>query len=122
MKRTVIITIVTLVLSLMNSISAQEVQTIKMEQTEGEFNIKGLTLSEGTYKFEVTNNGVDHKVGFVIAPKGMTEQKDHIQSAYLSETIKSGDSSSSGEVILTKGEYVFFCPMNPTPEYTIVVE
>jgi len=108
--------------SALNMLNAQNVQVIKLEQTEGEFNIKGLTLSAGTYQFEVMNNGVDHEVGFVIAPKGMTEQKDHVQAAYLTKTVKDGKSSSSGTVTLTAGEYVYFCPMNPTPQYYLTVK
>ena len=68
------------------------------------------------------NNGVDHEVGFVVAPKGMSDQKNHIKAAYLTETIKSGKSAKSGEVKLAPGEYVYFCPMNPTPEYVITVK
>jgi len=52
----------------------------------------------------------------------MTEQKNHIKEAYLTETIMNGKSAKSGEVKLTPGEYVYFCPMNPTPEYTITVK
>ena len=69
------------------------------------------------------NKGVDHECGFVLAPKGMTEQKNHIPEAYLTKTIKEGETSSSKfEVTLKKGEYVYFCPMNPTPQYSLVVE
>ncbi len=123
MKKIVTLFILVIAMSsFVNVMNAQDVQTIKLEQTEGEFNIKGLTLSEGTYQFEVMNNGVDHEVGFVIAPKGKSEMKDHIKTGYLSETIKSGKKASSGEVKLKAGEYVYFCPMNPTPEYIITVK
>lgn len=97
-------------------------QTIKLEQTVGKFNTESLTLSAGTYVFEISNSGVDHEVGFVIAPKGKTDQPNHIKEAYVAKTIKDGETSSSKEVTLTKGEYVYFCPLNPTPQYTITVE
>ncbi len=122
MKKIIAILAVITMYSAVQTVAAQDVQTIKLEQTEGEFNLKGITLSEGTYQFEVMNNGVDHEVGFVIAPKSMTEQKNHIKEAYLTETIMNGKSAKSGEVKLTPGEYVYFCPMNPTPEYTITVK
>lgn len=100
-----------------------KVQTIKLEQTKGKFNIERLTLEAGSpYVFEVTNNGVDHEVGFVIAPKGKTDQANHIAEAYVAKMIKNGEKSSSKEVTLAKGEYVYFCPLNPTPQYTIIVE
>lgn len=107
--------------ALMNSF-AQEVQTIQLEQTDGQFTQQEVTVKAGTYVFEVSNDGVDHKVGFVLAPKGKTNQKDHIKNAYVKNTMANGETSSSQEVILEKGEYVYFCPLNPTPQYTLRVE
>jgi len=102
---------------------AQEAKVIQLTQVQGDFKEKKeLNLKAGeAYIFEVTNEGVDHKVGFVITPKGKTTQEHHIQNAYVQETIENGSSSRSKEVILKKGEYEYFCPMNPTPHYTIVV-
>ena len=99
---------------------ASTAQTIKLEQIKGDFNIQGLTLAQGDYVFEVSNNGVDHEVGFVIAPKSNPEA--HIKTAYVQKTIKDGEKSTSKVVNLPKGEYVYFCPMNPTPKYTITVK
>ena len=98
-----------------NQAQAQTVKTIKLDQTTGEFNIEALTLKAGEYVFEIANKGVDHEVGFVIAPKGKTDQKHHIQNAYVQKTIKNGETSSSKTVTLKKGKYVYFCPLNPTP-------
>lgn len=103
--------------------SAQKVKTIKLEQTPGEFTQEEITLKAGkSYVFEVANVGVDHPVGFVLAPVGKPEQENHIQSAYLKSTPKDGESASSNEVVLEKGEYIYFCPMNPTPQYKLVVK
>ena len=96
------------------------VNVVKLEQTKGEFTIQALTLSEGTYVFEVANNGVDHEVGFVIAPKSNPDA--HIKTGYVKETVKNGKTSTSSEVKLAKGEYIYFCPLNPTPQYTITVK
>ena len=102
---------------------SQEAKTIKLEQTPGKFETTELKLKAGeSYVFEVTNKGVDHKVGFVVAPEGKTEQENHVQSAYLSKTIKNGETAKSKVVTLEEGEYVFFCPLNPTPQYKIIVE
>ena len=99
------------------------VKTIDLEQTTGEFKTKELKLKPGTYKFQVTNVNVDHAVGFVLAPKQDDIQaEDHIKAAYLSKTIGEGETASSGEVTLAKGEYVYFCPLNPTPHYVLKVE
>ncbi|MEP1095482.1 MAG: hypothetical protein ABJG78_10250 [Cyclobacteriaceae bacterium] len=101
----------------------QDTRVIQLDQTPGEFGKTELKLKAGkSYIFEVTNDGVDHEVGFVIAPTGKTEAENHIQNAYLANTVKDGDSARSKEVVLEKGEYVYFCPLNPTPQYKIVVK
>ncbi|TYB74013.1 cupredoxin domain-containing protein [Bizionia myxarmorum] len=97
------------------------VQTISLEQTDGEFKQKTLTLKEGTYVFEIANKDVAHEVGFVLAPKGNTDEANHIKAAYVTEPVKTGSTSKTKEVTLKKGEYVYFCPLNPTPEYTLLV-
>lgn len=101
--------LVALFLSITSVTYAQKTKTIKLEQTKGEFKTKSLELKEGTtYVFEIENNGVDHKVGFVIAPKGMTDQAHHIKEAYVKKTIANGEKSKTSEVKLKKGTYVYF--------------
>jgi len=95
--------------------------TIKLGQVPGKFNVQALTVAEGTYQFEIANSGVDHEVGFVLVPKGQYEMSDHIKAAYVTETVKTGASSLTGLVDLEAGEYEYFCPMNPTPKYTLTV-
>lgn len=102
---------------------AQKAKKVKLTQTPGEFEQTELKLKAGKpYVFEVTNDGVDHEVGFVIAPAGKTEQENHVKEAYVAKTINDGETSQSKQVVLEAGEYVYFCPMNPTPQYKIVVE
>ncbi|CAM1352274.1 plastocyanin/azurin family copper-binding protein [Tenacibaculum crassostreae] len=117
-----VIAIVVLIVGFAFQIQAQEVKTISLEQTKGEFTQKTLTLSEGTYVFEISNNNVGHDVGFVLAPKGKTEEKHHIKNAYVTSLVKNNGKSKSKKVALTKGEYVYFCPLNPTPQYTLHVQ
>ena len=113
-----------LALAVLGSLAyAQQPETISLIQTPGEFDQTELTLEAGKpYVFEVENNGVDHLLGFVIAPKGKTDKANHVQSAYLNKTIADGERSSSQKVVLEKGEYVYFCPLNPTPQYKIIVK
>lgn len=120
MKKLAFITFV-LVASLFSTKAVAQ-KTIKLEQTEGAFTVQGLTLAEGSYIFEIANNGVDHEVGFVLAPKGKTDAANHIKEAYVTETVKNGKVSKSKIVNLKKGEYVYFCPLNPTPQYTVTVK
>jgi len=101
---------------------SKEVKTVSLEQTKGEFTEKALTLSEGTYVFKIANHEVGKNVGFVLAPKGKTTPEHHIKNAYVTAPVKNNTTGSSKEVVLTKGEYVYFCPLNPTPQYTLVVE
>ena len=105
--------------------SAQDASTtpiIKLEQTTGKFTVQSLTLEAGTYQFEIANVGVDHEVGFVIAPKGKAAQKHHIKDGYVQKTIKDGESSLTQKVTLKKGEYIYFCPLNPTEQYRLTVK
>ena len=96
------------------------VKTVSLEQTNGEFTQKQITLSEGTYIFEIANNNVGHNVGFVLAPKA--DVKAHIKNAYVTAQVENNTKGNSKEVVLKKGEYVYFCPLNPTPQYTLIVE
>ncbi|WP_339836873.1 hypothetical protein [uncultured Maribacter sp.] len=102
----------------------QPVKKIALEQTTGEFTQKSLTVSEGTYIFEVSNNEVGKDVGLVLVPKGKDASKpeNHIQTAYVTTTVKNNSVEPSKETKLTKGEYVYFCPLNPTPQYSLTVE
>ena len=115
-----VIAILVIVLGFAFNTNAQEVKTVSLEQTKGEFTQKKLTLKEGTYIFEIANKVVGHNVGFVLAPKSDVEA--HIKDAYVTAQVKNNTKETSKKVTLTKGEYVYFCPLNPTPQYTLIVE
>ncbi|CAM1341541.1 cupredoxin domain-containing protein [Tenacibaculum amylolyticum] len=117
-----IIAILVLALTAVANVNAQDVKTVSLEQTKGEFTQKALKLSEGTYIFEISNKNVGKDVGFVLTPKGKTSQEDHIKEAYVTSLVKNNSKSTSKKVNLKKGEYVYFCPLNKTPEYTLIVE
>lgn len=104
------------------SVNGQSVNQINLEQTPGKFTTESIVVAPGDYQFNIANNGVDHEVGFVLAPKGKTDQANHIKNAYVTETVKEGKTSSSNVVSLTAGEYVYFCPMNPTEQYPLTVD
>ncbi|WP_298754016.1 cupredoxin domain-containing protein [uncultured Psychroserpens sp.] len=104
--------------------SKDDVKTVSLEQTTGEFTQKALTVSEGTYIFEVANNNVGKEVGFVLVPKGKDASKpeNHIKTAYVTQVVKDGETQTSNKTKLTKGEYIYFCPLNKTPQYTLIVK
>ncbi len=104
---------------------SNDVKTISLEQTPGEFTQKTKTVSEGTYVFEIANNGVDHNVGFVLVEKGkdISKPENHIQTAYVTSPVATNETQTSKPTVLTKGEYVYFCPLNPTStDNTLIVE
>ncbi|WP_343488271.1 hypothetical protein [Allomuricauda sp. d1] len=103
----------------------KSVETISLEQTPGEFTQKNLTVSEGTYVFEIKNSGVDHQVGFVLVKKGddISKPENHIQTAYVTAPVETDAVQTSNPTKLEKGEYVYFCPLNPTStDNTLTVE
>ena len=93
---------------------------VTLEQTKGEFTQKEITLKEGDYIFEISNNNVGHQVGFVLAPKSNPDA--HIKTAYVTQVVENNSKQQTNVTSLEKGEYVYFCPLNPTPQYTLIVE
>lgn len=71
-----VLSILVIVLAFSFSANAQDkmmkqepVKTIAFEQTTGEFTQKSITVSEGTYIFDVANNNVGKDVGLVLVKK-----------------------------------------------------
>ncbi|MEM7186092.1 MAG: cupredoxin domain-containing protein [Bacteroidota bacterium] len=129
MKRT--IALLVLALSFTFGVQAQDkmmkkesVKTVTLEQTKGAFTQDKLTLKEGAYVFNIKNNNAGTDVGFVLVPSGKdaSNPKNHIQEAYVTQVVKEGKTESSNTVNLSKGTYTYFCPLNKTPQYTLVVE
>lgn len=119
-----LITTLTFIIALVFTGSAQDVKTVALEQTKGEFTQKQLTLSIGDYIFENSNTQVGTDVGFVLIPEGTdaTDAKNHITEAYVTQTVADGKTERSKTVSLKKGTYNYFCPLNKTPQYTLIVE
>ena len=81
------------------SVNAQDatVKTVSLEQTKGAFTQKSITLSEGTYVFNVTNNNAAPEVGLVLIQDGKdsSDAKNHIVDAYVSQMVKHGKTEFS---------------------------
>ena len=83
-----------------------------------------MTLKPGKYVFRVTNKNVPYALGFWIRSDGY-DWKNPLHK--LTKTSVSGGGLTLGktrdyEVTLKAGEeYVYSCPLNPTPDYRIVV-
>jgi len=127
MKKVVSILVIVLAFTInaqaQDKMMKQPVKKIALEQTTGEFTQKAITVSEGTYIFDVLNNNVGKDVGLVLVPKGKDASKpeNHIQNAYVASAVKNNTTGHSKATTLVKGEYVYFCPLNPTPQYSLIV-
>lgn len=120
MKKSIIAFV--LIVGLSFTATAQQIKTVSLEQTNGEFTQKEITVSAGTYVFEIANNGVDHNVGFVLVPQGKKGAEYHIKNAYVTKAVATNKKSTSKKVTLKKGTYEYFCPLNPTPRYKLIVK
>jgi len=79
--------------------------------------IKVLELAPGDYIFRVHNKNVPYALGFWLRGKGL---------ARLTLPSVSGGDIQQGDmkdypIKLKTGEYQFSCPLNPTPDYRLVV-
>lgn len=85
---------------------------------------KVLELEPGTYTFRVENTDVPYELGFWI------READYQLGNPLHKVTKtsvSGGGLMMGEtqsytVELDEGEYLYSCPLNPTPNYKLVVK
>lgn len=129
MKKIISILVIVLAFSIQTNAQDQMMKDTKatvvsLEQTKGDFTQKEVTLKEGSYIFEISNNNVGHKVGFVLVPKGKdaSNPDNHIKTAYVTSAVENNTIETSKVTTLEKGEYVYFCPLNPTPQYTLTVK
>lgn len=120
-----LIAIVALIAGISFNAQAQDAKTISLEQTKGEFTQKNITVTEGDYVFEISNNNVGTDVGFVLVKKGqdVNNPENHIKSAYVTKAVSNNTKGQSNITTLSKGEYVYFCPLNKTGiDHTLTVE
>lgn len=85
---------------------------------------KTITLSPGKYIFRVTNKNVPYDLGFWLRNSDYN-WKNPLHK--LTKTSVSGGGLSTGvskdyEIELKAGEYLYSCPLNPTPNYHLVVK
>ena len=82
-----------------------------------ESNFKALNLKPGKYVFCVTNSDVLYPLGFYLRGKGVKKVSlPKVSGGGLTE-----GTTKDYEVNLVVGEYLYSCPLNPTPDYPIVV-
>jgi len=80
---------------------------------------KTVELAPGKYVFRVTNKNVPYELGFWLRGGSLVDR------ALLPSV--SGGGLATGKtqdypIELKPGEYVYSCPLNPTPDYKLVVK
>ena len=82
-------------------------------------NSETLTLKPGKYVFRVTNENVPYELGFWLRGSGLVNRATlpSVSGGGLTE-----GATQDYKIELTAGEYVFSCPLNPPPDYKLVVE
>ncbi len=82
-----------------------------------ESGFKPLNLVPGKYIFRVTNVNVPYPLGFYLRGEGIKK----VSLPKVSGGGLTQGTTKDYEVELTAGNYVFSCPLNPTPDYPVVV-
>lgn len=95
-----------------------EPKVIRLDQTSGQFVQAGLNLAPGKYIFEISNQEVGKGVGFYLHMEG---DKEPVAGSDKAGLIKNNEVKRTEIVELKAGEYIYSCPLNPTPDYKIVV-
>ena len=102
----------------MDKMSAKAAPTVvQLSQVEGEYTTTQLNLVPGDYIFEVTNTEVEKDLGFYLQDKA----GDQVTNSGLAKLVGNGQTSRTGVVTLTEGNFQYSCPLNPTPHYTVNV-
>lgn len=79
---------------------------------------KPLQLAPGEYIFRVTNQNVPYELGFYLRGEGLSQATlPKVSGGGLLEGV-----TQDYQVTLKPGSYVFSCPLNPTPDYPIIVQ
>ncbi len=77
-----------------------------------------LELKPGKYIFRVTNKNVPYELGFYLRGSGF----GRLTLPKVSGGGLVMGTSKDYEIDLKAGEYVYSCPLNPTPNYRLVVK
>lgn len=96
--------------------ACKQINTDTLSQREAKF--KPLTLKAGDYIFKVTNQDVPYELGFYLRGAGATG----ITLPKVSGGGLTQGTTQEYQITLKPGNYVFSCPLNPTPDYPIVVQ
>jgi hypothetical protein len=98
---------------------AEDCQIINTKTlTERQKSFKPLRLQAGEYIFRVTNKNVPYELGFYLRGAGLTG----VTLPKVSGGGLTAGKTLEYKVTLRPGSYVYNCPLNPTPDYPLVVQ
>ena len=79
---------------------------------------KVIKLKPGNYVFRVTNKNVPYGLGFWLRGKGLGRVTlPSVSGGGLNKGV-----TKDYKITLQPGNYLYSCPLNPTPDYRLVVE
>jgi hypothetical protein len=78
-----------------------------------------MVLKAGDYIFRVTNRNVPYQLGFWLRGDGLLNRA---RLPGVSDGGLTTGKTQDYKVTLKPGEYVYSCPLNPTPNYKLLVE
>ena len=80
---------------------------------------KTIELKPGKHVFRVTNKNVPYELGFWLRGDGALNR---VRLPSVSGGGLATGKTQDYEIDLKPGEYVYSCPLNPTPDYKLVVK
>lgn len=99
--------------------SAADCRTINGETTARRLGAaKTLRLKPGKYIFRITNKNVPYPLGFYLRGAGFAGK---FRLPKVSGGGLSTGTTKDYSVELVAGEYLYSCPLNPTPNYKLIV-
>ena len=97
------------------STDCQQINNQTLSARKSKF--KPLKLKPGKYIFRVTNADVPYELGFYLRGIGLKKLNlPKVSGGGLTE-----GKTQDYQITLSPGNYVFSCPLNPTPDYPIIV-
>ncbi len=86
--------------------------------SERKKSFKPLQLKPGKYTFRVTNRNVPYELGFYLRGEGVSQ----VTLPKVSGGGLNKGKTQDYQITLKPGKYVFSCPLNPTPDYPVIVQ
>ena len=92
----------------------KKINSDTLAEREKEF--KPLELTAGEYVFQVTNENVPYELGFYLRGQGRFSTLPKTSGGGLT-----AGTTKEYRVTLRPGKYWISCPLNPTPDYPLIV-